>query len=123
MRTAPSPILRRALLVGGHQAGEGQEAGQADPAVDQVLVEAGGTRGRRPGASWAWKTRSNSASASCAGAVAVVQVDDGAGQEALGLDRREPARGQRGDLGVDSVGLPAGGEPEVARDERVGDAS
>ena len=47
-------------------------------------------------------------------ALAVVQVDDGAGQQALGVDRLQRAVGQRrGDL-VDAVGVPAGGEGEVA---------
>ena len=42
--------------------------------------------------------------------VAVVQVDDRAGEQALGVDRRQGAVGQRaGDLG-DAVGVPAGGE-------------
>ena len=51
----------------------------------------------------------------------MVQVDDGAGEQALGLDRLERPGGQRrGDL-VDPVGVPAGGEREVAGHEVVGE--
>ena len=52
--------------------------------------------------------------------VAVVQVDDGPGQQPLGVDRLQGAIGQRvGDLG-DAIGVPAGGEGEVARHQLVG---
>ena len=56
-----------------------------------------------------------------AGARAVVQVDDGAGEQALGRVRVQGARARRSIGGVDLLGRPRGRVPEVHRQHVVGD--
>ena len=105
--------LPGAFLVGLRPGRPGPGGGPGGCARPSGARAAARTRGRRRATSCFLNTWSKAASAAVAGAVAVVEVDDRPGQEPLGGVGVELPRGQPGGLGLDPVGVPAGGQQHV----------